>query len=308
VTVRVNSYDGDGYNSLTIERMPFAPVCPEFSGKAPRVLPVRVRISASAISSMTAQLSFDAENFGFTNPEALTVYQRESADQSMFMPLETSYNPVTKKLRAAMTGFGEFIFCFPDLEEMAYAPILIEPQHHSFVNQQLPVSFFWTPRGFGRSYHLQVATDAQFNTLVVDDPNVTETRYVLEGVQPSTRHYWRVCTANYGGTGEWSEDWFDAAPPTVQVAIPNGGEQWQRGLEYFIRWEDNLAEDVVIELVKGDVVVKEIAKAASIGAYQWEVDLDLEPREDYTIRLKSAVDEAILDVSDAPFAIIDTTN
>ena len=307
VTIKVNSYDGDGYNSATVKRTPFAPINPKFPGWAPRVLVVRVSISGSSIKSINAEVSFDVESFGFTNPDTLTVYYRESEGQGMFRPLETSYNPVTKKLRATMNGFGELIFCFPDLAQVALAPILIEPASQGAINQELPVSFFWTPRGFGRSYHLQVAMDAQFDTLVVDDPNITETRYVLESVQPNTTHYWRVCTTNEGGTGDWSTRSFMAVPPKIQVTAPNGGEQWQRGLKYFIRWDDNLAEDVVIELYKGEVLLKTIATASSIGAFEWEVNLELEPGEDYSIKVKSANDDTIFDVSDAPFIITDAT-
>jgi len=306
VSIKINNMTGYGYNSMGVKRYPFAPLYPKFPGKAPRVLPVRVYVGRYLITSIDAQISFDVGSYGFTNPEALTVYQRESLDQGMFVPLETSYNPVTKKLRATMTSFGEFIFCFPDLEEVPYTPILIEPEYESLVNQ-LPVSFFWTPRGFGRSYHLQVSTDAQFDTLVVDDPNITETRYVLEDVQPNTPHYWRVSTTNEGGTSDWSTSSFTTAAPMIEVTVPNGGEQWQRGLEYFIRWDDNLTEDVVIELYKGEALLQTIATVSSTGVHEWEVDLALETGNDYFIAVKSAVDDTIVDVSNAPFTIMEAT-
>ena len=302
VSIKINNMTGDGYNSMGVKRYPFAPLYPEFSGKAPRVLSVRVYVGGNLITSIDAQISFDVGSFGFANPEILTVYQRESGDQGMFVPLETSYNPVTKKLRATMTRFGEFIFCFPDLEEVPYTPILIEPEDEGLVNQ-LPVSFFWTPRGFGRSYHLQVATDAQFDMLVVDDPNITETRYVLAEGQPNTPHYWRVSTTNEGGTSDWSTSSFTTGAPIIEVTVPNGGEQWQRGLEYFIRWNDNLAEDVVIELYKGEALLRTIDTVPSTGAYEWEVDLTLEPGDDYIIKVTSTLDETLSDVSDAVFTI-----
>ncbi len=87
------------------------------------------------------------------------------------------------------------------------------------------------------------------------------------------------------------------------VTVPSGGEPWQRGLEYFIRWEDNLAEDVTIELYKGDVFLKEVATVSSIGAYAWEADLAADPGDDYTIRIRSSVDELVTDTSDAAFIL-----
>ncbi|MHC4463033.1 MAG: aryl-sulfate sulfotransferase [Planctomycetota bacterium] len=312
VTLKVNSLEGQVSNEASVKRAPFAPLYPEFPGKAPRVLPVRVKVNELGITSMNADISFDAESFGFADrsgvlgyadPDKLTIHYRPVPGQGQFIPLPTNYNTGKKQLSTTMMQFGEFIFCFPDLEEVPYAPLLIEPEDQGTVNQELEASFFWTPRGFGRSYHLQVSKDPQFSTLEVDEPNLMETRYTLETIDPNTTYYYRVNTTNYGGTGEWSTASFQTVPPMVEVTAPNGGEQWNRGLEYFIQWNDNLAERVVIELYKGDTFVEVIRTTASTGVYEWEVDLDLEPGCDYSIKIKSSDNEAIFDMSDDTFAI-----
>jgi hypothetical protein len=312
VTLKVNSLEGDVNNVASVKRAPFAPLYPEFGGKAPRVLPVRVKVDKSGINSMTADISFDAESFGFADrsgalgyadPHKLTVYHRPIPGQGLFTALRTNYNPGKKQLRATMAQFGEFIFCFPDLAEVPYAPLLIEPEDQSTVNQELEVSFFWTPRGFGRSYHLQVSKDPEFATLEFDESGLMETRYTLGAVDPDTTYYYRVSTTNDGGTGEWSTGSFATVPPMIEVTAPNGGEQWNRGLEFFIQWKDNIDEDVVLELYKGDTFVKTIRTVSSTGVYEWEVDLDLEPGCDYSIKVKSSVDETLFDTSDGTFAI-----
>ncbi|HIJ52048.1 MAG TPA: hypothetical protein HPP66_02710 [Planctomycetes bacterium] len=312
VTLKVNSLEGQANNEASVKRAPFSPLYPEFGGKAPRVLPVRVTISALEISSMNAGISFDAESFGFAgrsgalgyaDPHKLTVYFRPVAGQGQFIPLPTNYSPGKKQLRTTMTQFGEFIFCFPDLAEVPYAPLLLEPEDQSTVNQELEVPFFWTPRGFGRSYHLQVAKDPEFKTLEVDEAGLMETRYTLGTVEPGTTYYYRVNTTNDGGTGEWATASFATVPPMVEVTAPNGGEQWNRGLESFIQWKDNIDEDVVLELYKGDTFVKTIRTVSSTGVYEWEVDLDLEPGCDYSIKIKSSADEDLFDMSDGTFAI-----
>jgi len=320
VTIRVNERTGDGYNEVTVTREPYAPVYPQFPGKAPRVLPVRVHVAQSGITGINATISFDAVSFDFTEPNNVTVYHREFQGQGLFIPLPTNYNPVTKQVRATMTRFGEFIFCYPDVEDVPFAPMLIEPEAPSVeemvttrplvqpeqqytVNQELPVWLCWTPKGFARSYQLQVATDSEFDALVVDEAYLTEARYVLETVEPHTAYYWRVNTTNFGGTSEWSASSFDTVPPMVEVTVPNDGEQWQRGLEYFIQWHDNLSEDVVIELAKGDSLLQVIDTVPSTGAYKWEVGLDLEPGSDYSIKVKSSADAALFDTSDSAFNI-----
>ncbi len=171
------------------------------------------------------------------------------------------------------------------------------------VNQQLPVSFFWTPRGFGRSYDLQVSKSPDFTTLDVDEIDLAETRYTLETLEPGIVYYWRVRTINAGGVGEWSTRSFGAVAPMIQITTPNGGEQWQRGLPVFIRWQDNLDEDLVIELYKGETLVQTLKKIPSIGAYEWEVDLALEPGDDYALAISSSVDPTIQDRSEMPFSI-----
>ena len=89
----------------------------------------------------------------------------------------------------------------------------------------------------------------------------------------------------------------------VEVTVPNGGEAWKKGLSYFVQWKDNLSEDVVIELYKGTSLVETIGTVLSDRAYKWEVNLNLEPGNDYSIRIKSATDGTIGDQSDATFSI-----
>ena len=202
-----------------------------------------------------------------------------------------------------MTRLGEFIFGGPDLEHVAIAPLMLAPEQQGSVNQELPVTLSWTPKGFVNTCRLQVSKDSAFQTLEVNEPWLTEARYTLEAVEPNTLYYWRVNTTNQAGTSEWSEDSFSTVPPMVRVTVPNGGEQWQRGLEYFILWDDNLSEDVVIELYKGDALLQAINTTPSTGAYTWEVGLALELGSDYSIKLKSSADENLFDMSDNTFTI-----
>jgi len=312
VTLKVNSFEGEGYNAVDVTHEPRAPLYPQFPGKAPRVLPIRVTVTAWEIDSMQADLSFDATSFGFADrtdplgyvdPNLCTIYYRPYKGSGLFVPLETDYNYVTRQLRTTMTRFGEFIICFPDLEEIPYSPILIRPGDQGTVNQKLPVAFFWTPRGWANGYHLQVSTDPTFATLDINTMNLTETRFTLETAAPNTTYYWRVNTFNFGGISEWSTGQFQTVPPMVQVVAPDNGEQWKRGLVYIIQWKDNLDESVVLELYRSDTRVQTIAEVPSIGAYEWEVDLDLEPGTDYSIRIKSSLDDGIFDRSAGVFSI-----
>lgn len=303
VTVTVKSLDGPAYNGLVAKRHAEATRFPRFAGKTPQVLVERVTLSGFGIDAMTADVAFDVRRIGFDDPAQLTVYHRCCVSRGVFNPLPTHYDSAAGQLIVADAPLGEFIFTYPDAPEIPLEPILYAPQDLGTVNQAQPVTLEWTSRGFARSFHLQVATDAEFGDLVVDAAGLTGTRYTLDNVAPATDYYWRVNTSNYGGTGEWATQSFTTAAPMIQIHTPNGGEEWQRGLTYFIRWNDNLSENVVIELYKGDAFVKTIARAPSIGAYEWEADLAVDSGDDYAIQITSALDATIRDRSDATFSI-----
>jgi hypothetical protein len=303
VTVTVNSLEGSAQNGLAVKKHADATRFPRFPAKTPQVLVERVTLSGFGIDAMATDVSFDVQDIGFNDPARLTVYYRPYVGQGVFSPLVTSYDAASQQLQVSDAQLGEYIFTYPDAPEVALQPILYAPGDLDAVNQTQPVTFEWTSRGFARSFQLQVATDAEFNNLVVDEPDLKEPRYTLDAVAPGATYYWQVNTSNDGGTSAWAARSFTAAAPMIQVTAPNGGEQWQRGLTYFIQWNDNLTGDVVIDLYRDDTLVKTIAQAPSIGACEWEADLTLEPGSNYTIKVKSLVDEAVADVSDTAFTI-----
>jgi hypothetical protein len=327
VSMLVNG-GGGGYTSVTLTREPYAPVNPQFQGKAPRVLPVRVSLSDSGIYELDAELDFDVASFGFADPASLTVYYRTDTGQGVFLPQATAYNPVTKQMSVSLSMFspyydlGEFVFGYPDLAEVSYPPILAAVEKYCgvqpyevvgpkpalpgttyLVNQEVPVSLAWSPQGLASAYHLQIATNVDSSNPVVDVLDQADASYVWSEAAPGTAYYYRVSTLNDGGTSNWSVGAFQTVPPMIAVTVPNGGEAWQRGQSYFIQWNDNIAEDVVIDLYKGGVFLTSLATNASNGAYKWQVGLDLLPGNDYSIRISSTLDAALFGGSDMPFSI-----
>jgi hypothetical protein len=307
VSLEIITQEPGGYNEIRVERWPYAPLYPEWPGKAPRVEPVRVYLSGSNITSINANISFNAESFGLSNPDTLIVYHRQFPGNGLFIPLTTTYNPVTKKITASMDRFGEFIFAIPDLNEIAYPPILSSPTTgDTLVNQNLPVSFEWTPRGLFNTSQIQVATDPDFNSIMVNDSGLTECIHMLAEANEDTKYYWRVRIKNQAGISDWSEDWFKTSAPVIEINTPNGGEEWQRGLSYFLRWNDNIHEDVIIELRKGESSYAVIDTTESNGAYEWDIDPQLETGTDYFIKIRSLETDLLFDLSNSSFSVIDT--
>jgi len=303
VTIAVGAVEGPSGNGLVVKRHTDAARLVRFAGKSPQALAERVTLSGFGIDAIEMDVSFDVGGLDFDDPAQLTVYYRPFPGQGVFAPLPTSYDPAAQQLTVADTRLGEFIFTYPDAPEVPLPPILHAPEDLAVINQTQPVVLEWVPMGFGRSYHVQVATDAEFAALVADESRLSETRLALGTPTPDATYYWRVRTTNAGGTGDWSARSFRAVGPMIQVISPNGGESWEKGLTHFIRWQDNLPENVEIELYKGESLVRTIATTASIGAYEWEVGLDLEPGDDYRVRIGSVTDGAVADESDAIFSI-----
>jgi hypothetical protein len=309
ISVQVNSYEGSGYNNLIATKYNYASSKPQFFGKAPIANPGRIVISKNSITSLDIDVIFDLNVWNVVNPENTSIYYREFEGNGLFLKLPTDYNPVTKTLTANVKGVGEFILARPDLESLALTPLPNAPQDSSTANYQLPVTITWSPVGYAEKYHFQLSSDDNFSNLLADVNYLTNAFYTINTLEKDAHYYWRVKASNDGAESPWTAtQMFVAVAPFITVTKPNGGEQWQRGLSYFIQWDDNLAEDVVIELYKGDSLSSTIATTSNLGAYKWQISTRLETGSDYSIKVKSKTDNALFDLSDNKFAVIDTTS
>ena len=60
---------------------------------------------------------------------------------------------------------------------------------------------------YGNLYHLQVATDKNFNKIVCDKDSLDAGTPSVEGLKRKTLYYWRVSASNAYGSSGWSEVW-----------------------------------------------------------------------------------------------------
>lgn len=328
VNIDVQSLAGVGYNEVTVIREPYAPVFPSFLSKPPRVLPVRVRVIESEIAGMTAVISYNAAGFGFEDPAQLTVYHRPTPGSGQFTELATApYDPLAGQVRVTMTQFGEFIFGYPDVEDIANPPILHRPENYRgvqrnmivaprqiesnavyTVNQELPVYLSWSPRGFGRYYALQIATDETFTSPEVDLSFQSDAFHVMSNVMAGATYHWRarsiVESNGFHVAGDWSTGSFQTEPPRIGIVAANGGEFWQRGHGYFIQWNANIQGNVSIDLHKDDAFLEVITtNTPGTGAYMWEPGFNLDPGTDYSIKITSVSAAGLFAVSAAHFNI-----
>ncbi len=92
--------------------------------------------------------------------------------------------------------------------------------------------------------------------------------------------------------------------PMINMVAPNGGETWEQGSPYTIAWGDNIDDNVKIELYKGSTLKEEIESSVeSNGAYNWVIPQDMEPGNDYAIKIVSTQDPSLTDESSGTFTI-----
>lgn len=308
ITVKVTDLITAGYSELNFTTHEYAPRFPTFRDRAPMVLPERVVMDAFSVNQVAGEIRFHADTFDISDPERITVYQRPADGQGDFEPLSTTYNPVTREIIAVFEGTGEFIFTYPDIEHVRLAPMTVTPGNGSMVNYQYPVQMEWSPRGFYHSFSLQMARDREFTDLLLDTAGMRNTIHTFSHPDVNDTVYWRVRTLNDAGESPWSDTaFFTTRAPYIELASPDGNEVWQRGLEHFIEWEDNVDEDVILELFyQGDQLVT-IDTVESTQAYLWAIPFDLDSACGYHIRISSVSDSAISDVSNVAFSMNDSS-
>jgi len=314
VSVTINSLSGPAENQLVVERHLDAVRFPLISGKAPQVLMEHVVLAASNTTAIDATLDLDLPDNSYVfdtpmihDPAQIVVYHRPTVGQGEFSALPTTYDAGTEKVRVTTTELGEFIFGYPDVQEVAPSvPVITGPPDGGEVNQAAPVVMSWIPQGLVASFDLQVATNAQFTDLVLDTNGLGSTSFALESPLPDTQYFWRVRVVNEAGTSDWASATFTTVPPVLRVTYPAGGEVWQRFQVVNIQWVDNLAENVSIDMYKGGVFNRTFVRSTpSSGSYTWTVGLFLAfpPGSDYTLKITSTTDTNLYAFSE-PFTII----
>ncbi|MFN0158980.1 MAG: hypothetical protein ACKVRP_13025, partial [Bacteroidota bacterium] len=106
------------------------------------------------------------------------------------------------------------------------APSLLSPAN-DMEDQPINLEVVWSASNGATSYHVQVAIDSLFGSLVVNDSLLTDTSYSVSTLDNLTEYYWRVRARNLGGysplSGVFHFTTIIAPPGTPVLAQPVNG-------------------------------------------------------------------------------------
>lgn len=86
------------------------------------------------------------------------------------------------------------------------APTLIFPDSNA-TEIATDTVLVWNAAGCADSYGMQISTDSNFTSLIVEESGLLDTTYHVTGLQDNTTYFWRV-NAGFGeNVSDWSEVW-----------------------------------------------------------------------------------------------------
>lgn len=87
-----------------------------------------------------------------------------------------------------------------------YPPQLISPENNS-LNQTFNPLLVWQPVLGATSYTVQVSTASNFSTTLINQSEITNSNFQLNGLNTNTKYYWRIKSVSSTETSQWSSTW-----------------------------------------------------------------------------------------------------
>lgn len=167
------------------------------------ISPIFVWREGSTAVSYRLQISSD------TNFTSLIFNDSTITDTTESLSIALSNN--TKhfwRVNATNTGgAGSYstIWSFKTIVDTPSTPTLVSPVN-SATNQPISPLFVWRNDSTADTYQLQISSDTNFTSFILDDSTITDTTETLSiTLSNDTKYFWRVRANNYTGYGNWSD-------------------------------------------------------------------------------------------------------
>ena len=113
------------------------------------------------------------------------------------------------------------------LPEAPSAPTLVSPSNGSSAVSVQPTLTWSTLDGGAASFRLQVTSDSNFTTIVLDSSSIADTSFTVPTLSSGMTYYRRVNASNLAGTGVWSTTWTFTTAGEQFLQIPMSLDKWR---------------------------------------------------------------------------------
>jgi sugar lactone lactonase YvrE len=125
------------------------------------------------------------------------------------------------------------------LDNLPNIPVLISVKNNA-KDQPLSITLQWEKAAMADSYHLQLANDSLFKTIVLNDSLITSSSRTITNLLEGRIYFWRLKAKNNLGESKWSNPWnFTTvlyAPDSLKVKVLSAKE-------FQLSWIDRSGEE-----------------------------------------------------------------
>lgn len=163
-------------------------------------------------------------------PTGLTVSE---SDEITAVAIDASGN----SSEFAATTLVESAATVPDV------PLLATPADEAADVSVSPL-FTWQAATGADSYDIQVSTNVNFSTTIIDESGITNTEFQSPALEHSTQYFWRVRASNQAGQSAWSAAWSftteaePLSPPDVVSLASPGNKAVDVSVTPLLSWDE----------------------------------------------------------------------
>jgi hypothetical protein len=204
-----------------------------------------------------------------------------------------SYAPDGSQSMSALWNFTRY----SETDIKPEPPLLYMPRDNS--DKIAPqVTLSWKASSGALSYGLQIATDENFNNIVLYDSLITTTSRTIAALYYDTKYYWRVNARNYGGVSNFSSVWkfLTIMQKPVLISPADGSVGASRKL--LLLWRKNPKSEHYRLQVASDSPFSNLLCDSLISDSSFVIS-GLSPQQLYYWRVRNERSDNISDYSDA---------
>lgn len=208
-----------------------------------------------------------AEDVSFTSP----ILTENNIEDSEFKIPEGTLNLNTEYFWRVRTnnsiGNSEFSSAFSFFTIPLEVPTPISPADMA-TRVPLVVTIEWGSSESATSYDLQIATDSEFNNLIIDETGLSTTFNIGQGTfNYETDYYWQVRAKNASFTSPWSASRMFTTTPESIIQDVNIEQGWNRISLYVDPLDPGMAD--VFSGIASDIVIVRDGSNAFIPSFNF---------------------------------------